>query len=195
MPVPFVIDNVSHRLADTLKELLAQSPGKPLDIVTAYFSISGYRLIQDGLHKLGAFRLLLGTDIGHLDVFALQDEVIEQILDAEQEVVAKAAAPTAVDPIQQTVTEQLKNSLRRRTIDREQTKACIAFLGQPMGRSLHVKLKEVSEDWVTTRDDPAWLGAIGALAEQFAKDRQTSQPARRLSRQELDLICYEFLTT
>jgi hypothetical protein len=62
MPVPFVIDNVSHRLADTLKELLAESAGKPLDIATAYFSISGYKLIQDGLHKLGAFRLLLGTD-------------------------------------------------------------------------------------------------------------------------------------
>ena len=51
--------------------------------------------------------------IGHLDVFALQDKVIEHILNAEQEAAAKAAAPTAVDPIQQTVTEELKNSLRR----------------------------------------------------------------------------------
>ena len=83
--------------------------------------------------------------IGHLDVFSLQDKVIENILNAEQEAEAKAAAPTAVDPIQQTVTEELKNSLRRRTIDREQAKACIAFLGQAMGRSLHVKLKEAYE--------------------------------------------------
>jgi len=42
MSVPFVIDNVNHRLADTLKGLLDQSVGKPLDIATAYFSISGY---------------------------------------------------------------------------------------------------------------------------------------------------------
>jgi len=62
MPVPFVIDNLSHRLADTLNELLRQSDGKPLDIATAYFSISGYKIVKDGLHKLGAFRLLLGTD-------------------------------------------------------------------------------------------------------------------------------------
>ena len=52
--------------------------------------------------------------IGDQDVFALQDKVIEQILAAEREAEAKAAAPTAVDPIQQTVTEELKNALRRR---------------------------------------------------------------------------------
>jgi hypothetical protein len=62
MPVPFVIDNLTRRLADTLNDLLGQSAGKPLDIATAYFSISGYKMLKDGLHKLGAFRLLLGTD-------------------------------------------------------------------------------------------------------------------------------------
>jgi hypothetical protein len=62
MPLPFVIDNLAHRLVDTLNDLLGQSAGKPLDIATAYFSISGYRIVKDGLHKLGAFRLLLGTD-------------------------------------------------------------------------------------------------------------------------------------
>jgi hypothetical protein len=59
MPLPFVIDNLAHRLVDTLNDLLGQSAGKPLDIATAYFSISGYRIVKDGLHKLGAFRLLL----------------------------------------------------------------------------------------------------------------------------------------
>ncbi|MGB0068134.1 MAG: hypothetical protein WBQ11_08805 [Isosphaeraceae bacterium] len=40
MPLPFVIDNLAHRLVDTLNDLLGQSAGKPLDIATAYFSIS-----------------------------------------------------------------------------------------------------------------------------------------------------------
>src|SRR5271165_946804 len=62
MSFPFVIDNLSRRLADALSELLEQSVGNPLDIATAYFSISGYRIVKEGLHKLGAFRLLLGTD-------------------------------------------------------------------------------------------------------------------------------------
>jgi hypothetical protein len=40
MSVPYVIDNVQHRLADTLKTLLDRSVGRPLDIASAYFSIS-----------------------------------------------------------------------------------------------------------------------------------------------------------
>src|SRR5947209_6124843 len=62
MPVPFVIDNQQHRLADGLNALLAESAGKPLDIATAYFTISGYRLVKQGLHQVGAFRLLLGAE-------------------------------------------------------------------------------------------------------------------------------------
>jgi hypothetical protein len=46
MPIAFVIDNQQHRMADALKELLGQTVGKPLDIATAYFAISGYRLEQ-----------------------------------------------------------------------------------------------------------------------------------------------------
>ena len=64
------------------------------------------------------------------------------ILAAEREAEAKAAAPTAVDPIQQTVTEEIKDAIRRRTVDREKAKTCISFLGQPMGRSLHAKLRD-----------------------------------------------------
>jgi hypothetical protein len=62
MSFPFVIDNLNRCLADASSELLEQSVDRPFDIATAYFSISSYRIVKDGLHKLGAFRLLLGTD-------------------------------------------------------------------------------------------------------------------------------------
>lgn len=62
MPLPFVIDSQQHRLAHTLSEQLAQSVGKPLDIATAYFAISGYRLVKEGLHQVRVFRLLLGAE-------------------------------------------------------------------------------------------------------------------------------------
>jgi hypothetical protein len=62
MSIPFVIDNQEHRLRDVLDELLAQSTGKPLDIATAYFTISGYRLVREGVHRVGAFRLILGAE-------------------------------------------------------------------------------------------------------------------------------------
>ena len=65
--------------------------------------------------------------IGDQDVFVLQDKVIEHILAADREAEAKAAAPIAVDPIQQTVSEEIKDAIRRRTVDREKAKTCISL--------------------------------------------------------------------
>jgi hypothetical protein len=70
MTFPFVIDNSDHRLGNVLNKLLSQTEGRPFDVATAYFAVSGYRLVKDSLHQVGAFRLLLGaepqsgTDVG-----------------------------------------------------------------------------------------------------------------------------------
>ena len=42
MRIPYVIDNVEHRLADVLNALLREQPGRELDVATAYFSIRGF---------------------------------------------------------------------------------------------------------------------------------------------------------
>lgn len=47
-------------MADVLNAVLAEHNGKSLDIATAYFNVQGFRLLQEGLGKLGSFRLLLG---------------------------------------------------------------------------------------------------------------------------------------
>ena len=62
MQIPYVIDNQRHIMADVLSALLAEHSGKSLDIATAYFNVRGFRLLQDGLGKLGSFRLLLGDE-------------------------------------------------------------------------------------------------------------------------------------
>ena len=60
--IPFAIDNAEHRLADVLNALLAQAEGRPVDVATAYFAISGYRLVREKLPAVGNFRLLIGSD-------------------------------------------------------------------------------------------------------------------------------------
>ena len=132
--------------------------------------------------------------IGDQDVFVLQDKVIDHILAAEREAEARAAAPTAVDPIQQTVSEEIKDALRRQTIDRDLTKNCIQFLGQPMGRSLHLKLRKTHEAWCETRDDGSLLAAVRVLSEEFAKERPTSDSTGATRQEDLELICFEYVT-
>jgi superfamily II DNA or RNA helicase len=130
--------------------------------------------------------------IGAQDVFVLQDKVIEHILAADREAEAKAAAPTAVDPIQQTVSEEIKDAIRRRSVDREKAKTCISFLGQPMGRALHVKLKTAHDTWKESRDDGALVDEVVRLSEQFGKQRADDAPLKRLNREDLELICFEY---
>jgi hypothetical protein len=120
--------------------------------------------------------------------------VIDHILASEREVEAKAAAPITVDPIQQTVAEELKDALRRQTVDRELAKHGIRFLGQPMGRSLHAKLKRAHHAFVQARDDVGLLSAVGILAEEFGKDRPSAGPTAAMNRENLELICFEYVT-
>ena len=60
MKLHYVIKNQTYKLADVLNEVIASREGYSLDITTAYFSISGFRLLQEQLERLRSFRLLLG---------------------------------------------------------------------------------------------------------------------------------------
>ncbi len=132
--------------------------------------------------------------MGDQDVFVLQDKVIDHILAADREAEARAAAPTAVDPIQQTVSEEIKDAIRRRSVDREKAKTCISFLGQPMGRALHVKLKTANENWKASKDDATLVEEVASLSEQFGKQRSDGGGVKRLCREDLELICFEYVS-
>jgi superfamily II DNA or RNA helicase len=133
--------------------------------------------------------------VGRQDVFVLQDKVIDHILAAEREAAARAAAPTTVDPIQQTVTETVKDCIRRRTVDRDQGKTCIAFLGQPMGKALHARLRALYEEWAAKKDDKQLVAAVHTLSKQFGKEKTAQTQTKRLTREGLELICYEYLSS
>jgi superfamily II DNA or RNA helicase len=62
MHIPFVIDNQQHTMAEVLNDLLRHHKGHSLDVATAYFNVTGWQLLRDGLNGLGNFRLLLGDE-------------------------------------------------------------------------------------------------------------------------------------
>jgi hypothetical protein len=84
--------------------------------------------------------------------------------------------------------------LRRGKVDREAAKQCITFLGQAMGISLHKRLRQVNDQWNQSRDDAALIGDVAILAEEFSKGRpQLAQP-RDVRREDLELICCDYVT-
>jgi hypothetical protein len=132
--------------------------------------------------------------IGDQDVFALQEKVIKQILVGESDAAANAAAPTTVDRIQQIVAEEIKDSLRRQSVDRENAKRAIRFLSEPMGKALHARLKKLHESWLADSDDELLVEAVAELAVEFSKTRQRPDSTATLQREDLQLICFEYLT-
>jgi hypothetical protein len=132
--------------------------------------------------------------VGEQDVFVLQDKVIGHILAADQEAEAKAAALPAVDPIQQTVAATLKEALRRRSVDREKAKSGIGFLGQPMGKALHAKLRAAYEEWGESKDDQRLADHVSELADLFGKEKTAPARGIKLSRDDLELICFDYLS-
>jgi len=89
MRLSYVIDNQAYKLANVLNAVMASRAGHSLDIATAYFSVSGFRLLQEQLEKLRSFRLLLGfqptegKDVGLRPVksaLGWTDGVIDQVV-------------------------------------------------------------------------------------------------------------------
>jgi hypothetical protein len=132
--------------------------------------------------------------IGDQDVFALQEKAIEHILKSEQRVEARAAASAKPDPIQQTVAEELKNAIRRGSLDRDQAKAAIRFLGQPAGSFLIKHLRAAYKKWSEDRDDAALAEQVAEWARDFGKDQAGGQAGATLRPEDLKLVCFEYVS-
>ncbi len=132
--------------------------------------------------------------IGDQDVFLLQEKVIDHILRREMEVEAKATASARPDPIQQTLAEELKNAIRRGNVDRERAKTAIRFLGQPTGPFVIKELKAAFKAWTEDPADPALLDAIMDLQADFAKGLSNGSTTNTLRREDLKLVCFEYVS-
>jgi superfamily II DNA or RNA helicase len=109
MRIPYVIDNIEHRLADVLNDLLRGEPGLQLDIATAYFSIRGFQQLQATLPTVRRLRLLLGDKpIESADLGLRPDSAafLRHELNAEP-----------LNPATQRLVEDLVRFLRRDDID------------------------------------------------------------------------------
>ncbi|MBE3100129.1 MAG: helicase [Planctomycetes bacterium] len=133
--------------------------------------------------------------IGDQDVFLLQEKVIEQILKSERAVEAKAAVSATPDPIQQSIAEEMKNAIRRATVDREKAKQTIRYLGEPAGPFAIKAMKAAYKQWGEDHQDPALLSSVSQLAEDFGKAPDGMSPAGQLRREDLNLVCFEYVSS
>ena len=132
--------------------------------------------------------------IGDQDVFDLRERVIHSILDAEQATAARAAFQPAVpDPVQLSTAEELKNALRR-SVERRRTLAVLTFLEQSAGKATIARIKQLRQSWTDHRDDGRFVNELSELADEYRKPVSGPGSAVRLQREDLYLVCFEYLS-
>jgi hypothetical protein len=123
--------------------------------------------------------------IGEQDVFLLQDKVIEHILRSDQAVEARATASTKPDPVQQAIAEELKNAIRRGT----------RYLAQPAGPFVIKKMKAAFQASQADGQAQPLLDEMTRLEADFGKDSATTPQSPGLRREDLKLICFEYVSS
>jgi len=134
------------------------------------------------------------TGEDEINIFDMQEIIIQNILETSQEQQAIEAAPKQIDPIQQTIITMLRGYLNSPEVDRRKTLELIRFLGSPMP-SVHVKsLRQAYNNFMTNQSVQELLEAIRAIHEISGVLHEDSPRATRpLSREDLHLICYDYV--
>jgi superfamily II DNA or RNA helicase len=130
--------------------------------------------------------------------FELQERVIEDILQSEEEKRALEVAPRSVDPIQQTVATALQAYLNHPDIDRGRAIETIRFLNQPMLRVQVQKLRQAFREFQGKGDIKFLFASIEELRKALGNEQakqESTEKSKPLTRDDLRLICFDFLTS
>jgi len=131
---------------------------------------------------------------GDTDVFAIQDQVIEDILKSVREQQAIEAAPRVLDPLQQTAMTALRGYLNSPAVKRSDVREAMQRLRQPM---THTAIRELRRAYGAFQKDESisgLLSAVRGLTESVACDEQQASPRQKpLSRDDLHLVCWEYV--
>ena len=79
-PIPDLIDNEKCRLAEVLRDVLAQSQEPRMDVVTAFFNLRGLEVLEPEVRRLVSLRLLLGKE--QEQAFVVGERLLAELEDA-----------------------------------------------------------------------------------------------------------------
>ncbi|MGH7176743.1 MAG: helicase-related protein [Tepidisphaeraceae bacterium] len=132
--------------------------------------------------------------IGDQDVFDLQERVIQGILKEDQTAAAKAIIASTPEQVQLGLAEDLKGAMRRGTVDRATARQAIQFLDQPAGKALLARLRDVRSAFADHKDDQRLADDLLALADEYRKPSGNEAWSAKITRDNLHLICFEYLS-
>lgn len=132
--------------------------------------------------------------VGDYDVFTAQEEVIDDILRSYQERQALEEAPKTVDPLQQTIATTIQGIMNQPEVVRQEALAAIRFLSRPAPSVVVKELRAVYRRFQRDGEAAGLVGSVVALARGYgASDQPAARDSRTLRREDLRLICFDYL--
>ncbi|MGC9400632.1 MAG: helicase-related protein [Anaerolineae bacterium] len=129
----------------------------------------------------------------NVDVFAVQESVIEHILRSVQHQQAVEAAPKIVDPLQQTVRTVLEQQRHNPAVSAQAIRAALKALREPLSRAYVKDLRAAYEEYQRDGDLAALLDAVDALETGASQPETRAPTAAPLTREDLHLVCWEYV--
>ena len=131
-----------------------------------------------------------------VDIFAIQEKVIEHILKSEEEKKAIEAAPKIVDPSQQLVATAIQEYLNHPEMDRNELISLISFISRPLPRIYGRKLREFYKEFSGNKDIAGLVEKVKKIKIESGKNEEIPAPKRpqALRKEDLHLICFDYLS-
>lgn len=131
-----------------------------------------------------------------VDVFAIQEKVIEHILKSEEDKKAIEAAPKIVDPAQQLVATAIQEYLNHPEMDRNELVSLISFISRPLPRIYGRKLREFYKEFSGNKDIAGLVEKVKKIKIESGKNEEIPAPKRpqALKKEDLHLICFDYLS-
>lgn len=133
--------------------------------------------------------------IADYDVFDIQDKIINHILKTHQEREALESVPKVLDAIQQTITTAIQTYLNHPDINRNEALDVIKYLNQPLSGTQIKELRKIYKEFQETPESQMIINNITQMCEQYGglTDQRTSSERFDLKREDLKLICFDFI--
>jgi hypothetical protein len=132
-----------------------------------------------------------------VDVFAIQEKIIESILgDVEQQEAAEIVNKPVAEE-QTLVSQVLQEHLNNPHYDRKELRELRKFLKQPLVGASVQHLRKALQSFSATSEVAVLIEAVRELyqhqAEFASSGLDDKKPVNRIKREELHLICYEYI--
>jgi SNF2 family DNA or RNA helicase len=132
-----------------------------------------------------------------VDIFEIQDKVIENIMADVEQQEASAIVNKPVAEEQALVAQVLQGHLNHPEMDRQELRELRKFLRQPLVGAAVQQLRHAIQRYSRMNDIQVLIETVRALYQHqgaaSSQDSPTDKPVSKIRREDLKLICYEYI--